>query len=128
MQPPMQPSTQTPGDEAEPTEEAPAAEAQESDGYTICLKCKADGSFEVYKETEHDDASPMPMGAGESGMPTPSPAMGGGGEAPAEQPETADNLEDALKLIVRLHKQNPMDQSYAGQMSAGFAGENRTPY
>jgi len=120
MQPPMQPSTQTPGDEAEPTEEAPAAEAQESDGYTICLECKPDGTFEVYKEPEPDDAGPMPMGAGEAGMPP----------ASSEQPESqsADSLEDALKLIVRLHKQNPMDQSYAGQMSAGFQGEHRTPY
>lgn len=115
----MQPMSPATPDEAEPTEEAPAAEAQESGGYTSCLHRKPDGTYEVYQMQEPPEAEggagPMPMGEG---------------EMPAAEPErqTADDLEGALKLLVRLDKQNPKDQSYAGQMSAGFQGEHREPY
>ncbi len=121
----MQPMSPATPDEPELTEEAPAAEAHESGDYTICVTCKADGSFEVYKETEHEEA--------DTAMPNASmPMMGEGEPMPGStsQPETfqANSLEDALKHVIRIHKQNPMDQSYAGQMSAGFQGEHREPY
>jgi hypothetical protein len=117
MMNPSMPMATPATDEPEPTEEPPAGEASESGGYTICVTCKPDGSFEVYKEDAEEEAS-EPAGQAE--------AM----EPPAGEParQSVDSLEEALKQVIRIHKQNPMDQSYSGQMSAGFQGENTTPY
>lgn len=116
----MLPQANPETDELAPTQAPPAADAQEPGGYTICIDCKPDGSFEVYKDEAHDaqETMPGPAGAGE-GMPT---------QANEPERQRVDSLEDALKQVIRIQRQNPMDQSYSGQMSAGFQGENRTPY
>ncbi len=106
--------TETP-EEVPPEEDSPKA-----GGYVICIACKPDGSYDVYKDEPESAAEPASEEAGEPGGNAPS--MG--------QPEThtVDSLEEALKQVIRIHKQNPMDDSYSSQMSAGFHGESTTPY
>lgn len=121
---PMPPRMNAATDEAEPTEEAPAAEAQEPGGYTICIDVKPDNTFEVYKEApEPAEATTGSPDQGDTGAPTPEPT-----EPPSEDRQSFDSLDEALKQVIRLHRQNPMDQSYGAQVSAGFQGEHQTPY
>jgi hypothetical protein len=106
-----------------PDQAPPADDIQkESGGYTICIACQPDGSFEVYKEDAQDEAT-EPVG-GMAGA----PMAGASAEAGQPERERVDSLEEALKQVIRIHRQNPMDQSYSAQVSAGFQGEHQTPY
>jgi hypothetical protein len=100
-------------DQASPADET----SQASGGYTICIDCQPDGSFEVYKEDAQEEAAEPPGHAEDT-------------EAPAGEPQhqRVDSLEEALKQVIRIHRENPMDQSYSAHMAAGFQGEHQTPY
>jgi hypothetical protein len=104
---------------ADAPDQVPPADAAhgQSGGYTICIDCQPDGSFDVYKEDAQEEAA-EPAGQAEDT------------EAPAGEPahQNVDSLEEALKQVIRIHRENPMDQSYSSHMSAGFQGEHQTPY
>lgn len=110
-------------------EDSSATPDAEGGGYTICIACKPDGSFTVYKEGADEET--QEAGSGE--QPAGAPGDQAGATPPAggmAQPEgkTVDSLEEALKAVIRLHQLNPMDHSYSANMSAGFQGENTKPY
>jgi len=102
---------------APPPPPAPPAEPQGDGSYEICLKVMPDGTFQVYKESEADESSEPSEPGGED-------LMSGGDEmAEGGKGETFDNIEDALRGVVKLYRSNPVSGGPMDQMKAGYGAE-----
>lgn len=88
-----------------PTPEPPAAESEGGD--VICVRRLPDGRYSVYRESDGQEE------AGEM------PGAGSGDEA-GEDGEPLDNLEQALKMVVKLDRERPVGENPAKGFASGY--------
>lgn len=99
-----------------PAPAAPPAVEMGGDGsYTICLTVQKDGTFQVYKESAVHESSEV---SGEDLMGGESEDVMGG-----DKGDTYDNIEDALRGVVKLYRENPVGDNPTAQMKAGYGAE-----
>lgn len=91
---------------SQPAPDQPDAPDASADGYEICIKVQADGTFAVTKEPLDEAAEPS----------TPGQAP----EATADDAgHTVNSFEDALKAALRLFKTNPVQVTEETQFQSG---------
>lgn len=91
-----------------PAPEPPAAESEGGD--VICVRRLPDGRYSVYRESDGQEE------AGETGeMPG-----AGSGEGAGEDGEPLENLEQALKMVVKLDRERPVGENPAKGFASGY--------
>jgi len=101
---------------AAPAQEAESPSEDQGEGYRICLDYLPDGTYRVTK-TERESEPTEPTETPEGGAP---PA--------AEDGQSFDSFEAALKGVVQLHHANPMTENPQANFEAGYQSQAANGY